>query len=577
MARMLPPEVSSSTKSPAEIALFPKLRDELDDDWVVLHSVGVASGNRKPWSEIDFVCVSNSGIYCIEVKGGGISRRDGVWVQTNRHGQEFTSNEGPFQQVAGASTALHHFLRDQRIEAIQQRQTVVGYGVATPDITFEVEGADIDTRLVYDVNDTQKPFTEYLDLLGKHWHSIFLQSDSIDSLITPIAVQQIVEQIRGDFDLRPSLNHRVGQIEDELLQLTEEQYKLLDHLGIDSNPRILAKGGAGTGKTLCAIEMARHHARAGKKTLLCCFNKALANHLRQMTSDLDLITVSNLHDLMEDIVKDAGMYENTNKEDRQEYYRVLLPEACKEALIQLDRMDFYDALILDEGQDLMLHDYMEVLDALLKGGLEDGGWVMFWDSNQNIYDGMEETVLEMLRKHRPINFTLTKNCRNTRQIANLVSLLSGIPLEESVDLDGIQVSPQWYKDPEDQRRKISRYVNRILSEGIDPSDIVVLSPRRLEHSSLKDGLIDVPYPLVWWEDISPESHEGQLYITYSTLHAFKGLESKTIILCDVTDLESELSRHQLYVGASRGRAILAPFISDSQKDIFDNRTNHDSH
>jgi len=220
---------------------------------------------------------------------------------------------------------------------------------------------------------------------------------------------------------------------------------------------------------------------------------------------------------------------------------------------------------------------MEVLDALLKGGLEDGGWVMFWDSNQNIYDGMEETVLEMLRKHRPINFTLTKNCRNTRQIANLVSLLSGIPLEESVDLDGIQVSPQWYKDPEDQRRKISRYVNRILSEGIDPSDIVVLSPRRLEHSSLKDGLIDVPYPLVWWEDISSESHEGQLYITYSTLHAFKGLESKTIILCDVTDLESELSRHQLYVGASRGRAILAPFISDSQKDIFDNRTNQDSH
>ncbi len=62
MAKMLPPEISSKTISPAEFAFFPKLRYEFDNDWVGLHSVGVASGNRKPWSEIDFVCVSNSGI-----------------------------------------------------------------------------------------------------------------------------------------------------------------------------------------------------------------------------------------------------------------------------------------------------------------------------------------------------------------------------------------------------------------------------------------------------------------------------------------------------------------------------------
>ena len=573
MARMLPPEISSRTQSPAEIYLFPKLRDELNDDWVVLHSVGVRSGRRKPWSEIDFVCISNSGVYCIEVKGGRITRRGSIWVQTNRHGEEFILDPGPFEQVAGASTALHRFLSSQQIEAIQQRQTVVGYGVAMPDVMFDVESVDVDKRLVYDVNDIQQPFTDYLDKLGNHWHSTFLQSDGIDSLISPIAVQQIIQQIRGDFDLRPSLNHRVGQIEEELLQLTEEQYELLDRLGIEDNPRILVKGGAGTGKTLCAVEMARHHAMAGKKTLLCCFNRALANHLRVMTADLDLITVSNFHDLMEDMVKEAGLYQALSRDDLQEYYRTLLPEGCKEALIQLDKMDLYEAVILDEGQDLMLPDYMEVLDAILKGGLQNGGWVMFWDPNQNIYDGMDDSVLEMLLSHRPINFRLTKNCRNTRQIADLVSLLSGIELEESVDLDGIEVEPQWYRDQDDQQRKVSRYVNRLLGEGIDPSDIVILSPRRLEHSSLKNGLIDVPFPLVWWEDTGLEQYKDQRHVTFSTLHAFKGLESKIVILCDVEDLETENSRHQLYVGSSRGRAILAPFISDSQRGTFTDRSN----
>ena len=89
MAKMLPPEISTNVKSPADIALFPKLRKELDDNWVVLHSVGTAGIPNKPWSEIDFVCVSQSGVYCIEVKGGRITRRDGIWIQIDRHGEEF--------------------------------------------------------------------------------------------------------------------------------------------------------------------------------------------------------------------------------------------------------------------------------------------------------------------------------------------------------------------------------------------------------------------------------------------------------------------------------------------------------
>ena len=568
MAKMYPPEISTATKSPAEISLFTKLRDELDDKWTVLHSVGVSSAQGKPWSEIDFVCISETGIYCIEVKGGDITRREGVWIQTNRHGQEFQHDQSPFQQVASASTALHHYLRDHNVEVISAHQTVVGFGVATPDVDFRVEGPDINNEIIYDQSDSIRPFSAYLARLSEYWHHRFLGRDTVNN-IGPAAVRQLIDQIRGDFDLRLSLNHKVNRIEQELVRLTEEQYEILDTLDVDTNPRLLIRGGAGTGKTLCAVEMARHHARVGRKVFLCCFNKALANHLKSRTSDMDKITVSNLHDYMESIVEAAGMLDGLSKEDPQEYFKKILPEACKQALVQLDQMDYFDAIILDEGQDLMLGDYTEIIDALLNGGFQNGVWTVFWDPNQDIYNGIDPAVLTMLRQTRPLEYRLTKNCRNTRQISNLACSLAGIELEEVVNLDGVNVEPQWYRDNTDQRRKISRYVNRLLGEGIDPSDIVILSTRRLEHSSLKDGLIEVPFPLVWWEESGDPQYVDGRPIIFSTLHAFKGLESEVVILCDIEDLVSERSRRQIYVGSSRGRTIMAPFIVESERINFE--------
>ena len=572
MARMLPPEPWIRTKSPAEIALFWKLQSELDHTWVVLHSVGVAEIRNKPWSEIDFVCISPSGIYCIEVKGGGITRQDGAWIQTNRRGEEFRSNQSPFEQVEAASTALQQFLWNQGVEVIRWRHTVVGYGVATPDIQFDVRGPDILEEVVYDVSNVGDPFAQYLQSLGTYWHRRLLGTDRIMKLIEATDIKNIIYEIRGDFDLRPSLKHRVGQIEEELIELTKEQYEILDHLDTDANARMLIKGGAGTGKTLCAIEMARYHALAGRKVLLCCFNRALAYHLRAMTSDLSLITVSNLHDLMETIVDDAGLLGGLSRDNLQEYYRSILPEVCIEAVLQLDQLASYDALILDEGQDLLLNSYIEVLGALLKDGMQDGRWTIFWDPNQDIYQGIDPKVLDMLRRTRPLDHQLTKNCRNTRQISELVSLLSGIEIEESVGIEGIQLEAHWYRDNRDQRRKISRYVNRLLGDGIKPSDIVILSPRRLENSSLSDGLTGVPFPLVWWEETLDERHDSQAYIKFSTLHSFKGLESEVVILADVEDLVQKTSRHQLYVGASRGRVILAPFISETQREVYEERS-----
>jgi|TARA_B100001971_G_C18050092_1_gene462360 hypothetical protein len=50
MARMIPSEVSETTQSYAERLMFEKISAELPDDWIALHSLGVAECSGMPWN-----------------------------------------------------------------------------------------------------------------------------------------------------------------------------------------------------------------------------------------------------------------------------------------------------------------------------------------------------------------------------------------------------------------------------------------------------------------------------------------------------------------------------------------------
>ena len=106
MTRMVPDRPSEHCRSDAERRTFARIRDGLDGNWTCLHSLGLVSHHRKPWAEIDFVLVGPAGIICLEVKGGEISRRAGVWWQRSADGTEHPLKESPFEQVGSASSAL---------------------------------------------------------------------------------------------------------------------------------------------------------------------------------------------------------------------------------------------------------------------------------------------------------------------------------------------------------------------------------------------------------------------------------------------------------------------------------------
>jgi superfamily I DNA/RNA helicase len=346
--------------------------------------------------------------------------------------------------------------------------------------------------------------------------------------------------------------------------LTNEQYKVIDAL-VD-NPRVMIRGGPGTGKSLLALREARRIAQTDSRVLLCCFNRQLALHLGSCLNDCPSATVVHLHGFMAELVKKAGLSHRLPAAEPADLFEVFYPELCVEVLLE-SGTDEFDALIIDEGQDLLREAYIDVFDGLLKGGIKSGLWRVFYDPNQDIYKGQQPEALRLLDDAFPAQFRLFTNCRNTQPIAVATSLLAGTRCDETLVVAGPEVRKQWYRTPAQQARQMSNHINFLLGEGVRPEEIVILSKRRLQNSALALGLRAVPVPLVDVGQLATKPSDKSL--RFSTVAAFKGLESEAVLLADVDDLTSDEAREILYVGTSRARVLLALFFSESVRADYD--------
>jgi len=560
MANMLPPEITATNPSIAEKRLFARLRDGLGEEWTVLHSLGLGGHPLKPWAEIDFVLIGPPAVISLEVKGGRVERHDGLWWFTDRAGRSNSKAQGPFEQVGSATGALTHYLAS-RLHWIVRRP--IGYGVATPDIEFRVTGPDVIPEIVYDVRNVAKPVVAYVRQVVGYWEERFSQARTgHGEPFTPSEVRSIVQALRPDFDLRPSLRMRLGQIAEELLRITTEQYVVLD--GLADNERVVVRGGAGTGKTFLAVEEARRLAAAGSKVLLCCYNRSLGDQLAAMVNDHPNITAGSFHSFMAQLIKRADLASTLPNASTEDLHEIYQPLVAIDALRQTGMHHTYDALVVDEAQDLVQDAYLAVFDEALKNGLDNGKWRFFLDPMQNLFEGLAPSGLTRLHRSRPATYRLRINCRNTTPVAVAVALLSGTPPEETLEIDGPKVSVVWCAGPEDERRRASRHIGRLLAEGLRPEDIVILSSRRLEKSCLAEGLVGLPIRLTVEQ---PHSKSG--WIRYRTVHSFKGLESDAVVLVDCDRLESASSRGLMYVGASRARSQLGVFLDQGCRPAYD--------
>ena len=282
-----------------------------------------------------------------------------------------------------------------------------------------------------------------------------------------------IEMVPPETILRPPLGNPLV----ELLDLTEEQIKVLDL--VEDDPRLVIDGAAGTGKTVLAMELAKRRCEAGNTVALLCSNPNLIHHLEPWAKQL---SDGNKGEIVAGTPATLPFWAFRNdppSEDRHQQRLDDYPELeeslkfgyledkwssfVDKTVKDLGQEDIFDYLIVDEAQNLCDKVFLELMNALLKGGLTNGRFTMFGDfENQDIVTHNQEPGMDSLtafinrdlptevnREPRVPTKKLTKNCRNTHQIAEKVHQLTDIPSPTLSGVYGPDVQIKYFESKEE--------------------------------------------------------------------------------------------------------------------------------
>lgn len=565
---MVPAAFDPSTVSAAERKIFELLRrDPATADWTVLHSLGLSRRGKKPYGEVDFVVlIPRGGVFCLEVKGGRIACRAGEWETTDRHDQTERLGRSPFLQARECMFAVRDFVLTHAPLGFPAG-VAYGYAVVMPDVSFREQSTEWEPWQAIDRESMSRSITLPLLKLAAEQRKLFRDVSPIEP--SPATVRTIRQLLRPDFEVVISRGATIEDTEAQLLRLTEEQFDALDLLA--DNERCLFEGAAGTGKTMLALEYARRASKAGRRTLFVCFNRLLGEWLARQASDPQqgALTTGSYFKLLRDVIVRSSIVAEFLAEEARgqtaELYERTYSTCGRLAIEELN--DPYDVLVVDEAQDLLQEGMLEALDVWLKGGLARGHWAIFGDFQRQAIFGRAkgEELRAILSRFAPqcVKGRLTFNCRNTRNIGEETALLSGFssPPYRLGQVSGAPVDYHYYKSSDSQCALLTDQIRRLLEGGVKPADIVVLSRFRLANSGLANVQGGTIFRLTDVQDHAPSGSRTPI-IRFATAHAFKGMESPVIILCDIEHVGDDEPQALLYVAMSRARSLLTVMVRD---------------
>ncbi|HEX8672841.1 MAG TPA: NERD domain-containing protein, partial [Longimicrobium sp.] len=359
MARMIPDIDPATVEHGSEEPVYRALRDQLSDDHLVLHSYPWL----RPWrdngalaeGEADFVVLHpEKGMLVLEVKGGESIRHDGKrWYRQTRNGlEEF---KDPFVQARRNVHALLDIARERSGGRIRKDALTYGYAAVFPHVDYEGHTPpNADPTIV--ISRRHLPYLEQaIETAYRAWTTEprVLRSDHYRMLVEDCLMPQ--------FGMFKPVGADIDGATQRLLELTEHQAQVFE--GLYAQDRVVVEGVAGSGKTFLALQRALSFARAGKRTLMVCYNRELAAWLRhQVESDPStvefrhLLVIRNFHALASQLAAQARIpFRTANGGPQTEnFWDNEVPDLLEQAVLALetDGADVrYNALVVDEAQD----------------------------------------------------------------------------------------------------------------------------------------------------------------------------------------------------------------------------------
>lgn len=565
MAKMVPllsGEQLKAFPSRAEARFYEACRDQLPSEVVVIYSANWLyrdlRGHIKE-GEADFtILFPQAGILAIEVKGGGVAfdAASGKWYSVDRKGDRHVIKD-PFKQ---ASNERHALLDQLNGHATWRQWTgkrlLLGHAVMLPDITdvSALLGPNRQREIV-GVNGDISSLEHWLERVFRFW------KQPSDDALGSKGVRLVEDILCKSVDVRPVLRAAVDDTELQRLRLTANQAKILRTIA--GRRRAVVSGGAGTGKTLIAIDKARQLALTNESVLLVCYNRPLADSLALGLRDELGIHVFSYHQLCDRRIRQVQQQTGRDLLGEAEdaypgksfphFFDVQMPYAL--ALSSDILSEKFDAIVVDEAQDFS-DEYWLSVEMLLQDQ-ERSYLYIFIDENQALYPRKGKLPVE----DEP--FYLTSNCRNTAPIHEAgYAFYEGSPID-TPELNGSEVSRVGVDGDDAQADAVVRQIQHwIKVEGLRPEDVAVLIAKHPKQQcydllALRSKVVGL--------SLSLEVHDKKRRVIVDTVARFKGLEAQAVVLWFGDEVVEEMLWETVYVGVTRAKSLLA--VVSSQKTL----------
>lgn len=572
MAIMIPGKPLDYDKSSKEDDIFDVLHKYLPDDWYVCHSVKIKDvdvRNQLYETEIDFlILIPDIAAICLESKAGAINIKTGsnlfyygqstnyLWVYSDGTVMKYN---GPFRQLDRSRRNMSKYLNEGRASKF-------GFG---PKISFlsivcfpSIDQHTIDNWILptdagnkkyiigkYDIYDHPEKLTEKILSIVNYQIDVEYNNKTKDEFVIecPDCHKKIFRKHpntnkfeklnKNDCDnfikfviapacnLIPSENFFIDLKKGRFSAFLDDQKAILNYL--EEQKVAVISGGAGTGKTMIALEKAIRLNNSGNKVLFLCYNNKLKDYLDSYSKAYPLIRFETIDSLYHHYL---GTIEDKN-------YNLLVSKMLE------DKVFDYSNFIIDEAQDFGKKE-IEASGFLLNLQLlaEERGGVCYYFYDK--YQCVQSKEVPEVIASADCRLSLFNNCRNTTKIAKSSCTLFKESEYRREFIKGFETGNEVKAlrvDVNKNYEALKTLVN--MYRKMNYKDIVVLTTCEASNSSLSG--------MVRNETIVVDGFP----CTFTTCRKFKGLEADVVIVIDINRniLLDDNNRLLFYVGASRAK------------------------
>ncbi|HEX5487362.1 MAG TPA: ATP-binding domain-containing protein [Limnobacter sp.] len=369
-----------------------------------------------------------------------------------------------------------------------------------------------------------------------------------------VDVEQVHRFLTNALNLVPEVGAWSATSEEYVTRLSQGLEQWVARLQFEPF-RLRVKGTAGSGKSQLALRELQKASQQKLRSLYVCYNRPLASHVaRQMRIDQGLgVSVFNFHALCDRVLKDAGIqvdYKQPGAFDRLVEDTLAQPES---------KRWMFDVIVVDEGQDFD-EGWLRVLQGMSHARTR---WIWLEDFAQNLY------AKPQVQLQGWVDLTLNVNYRNPLRIVKALDDFRALfalankadyDVDAACPLEGLPVECFAYADDASLLTQTAKAVTQCLKQGFAREQVVVLSLRGFEKSSVLHQTEIGPHSLSHFTG-QYDAQGNQTFTKGSVLaesvYRFKGQSAQAVVVCELDFEEwSEKEYRKLFVAMTRAKLYL---------------------